>query len=326
MSTNISLLVASPATDLDVALVLDTFRMANLFSGAEKFVLQIATLNGLPARLTNGRSIEPTTPVVDFDTDILIVVLNLQPQPAAEEDLVRILRQALRRKALIVAIDYAPIVLARAGLLNGRRATCHFDVLEPAREAHPEVDFVEDIFVHDGRFLTCAGHLAITDMLLEIIEGADGERLAAMLTEELLIPYRRGGATAQRRFDRDDARHQDQRIEAAIRLMRLNIEMPLALTDIASAVGLSLRQLQHLWRRHHAGTPQAHYMHLRIEHAKSLLLFSAMPVQEIALACGFSSGAVFARAFRAVTGMPARRFRLRFHNSLSPLSPVREKA
>ncbi|WP_165837732.1 GlxA family transcriptional regulator [Zavarzinia aquatilis] len=326
MSTGICLLVVPPATDLDVALVLDTIRMANLFSGTERFALKVATLNGLPVSFTNGRNIEPTTPAADLDTDILFVVLNLQPVPAVEEDLVRVVRQTLRRKALVVAVDYAPVVLARAGLLNGRRATCHFDVLEPAREAYPEVEFVEEIFVRDGRFLTCAGHLAITDMLLEIIEETDGERLSAMLTEELLTPYRRVGATAQRRFDREDAHHQDQRIEAAIRLMRLNIELPLALTEIASAVGLSLRQLQHLWRRYHAGTPQAYYMHLRIEHAKSLLLFSDMPVQEIALACGFSSGAVFARAFRAVTGMPARRFRLRFHNSLSPLSPMREKA
>ncbi|TDP45606.1 GlxA family transcriptional regulator [Zavarzinia compransoris] len=326
MSVSICLLVVPPATDLDVGLVLDMFRMANLFSGTEQFAVRVASLNGQAVQLTNGRSLEPTVPIVDYDTELLFVVLNLQPSKADEEDLVRIMRQTLRRKATIVAIDYAPIVLARAGLLQGRRATCHFDVLEPAREANPDVEFVEEIFVRDGRFVTCAGHLAIADMMLEIIEDKGGERLAAMLAEELLASARRGGGAAQRNADKEAAHHQDQRIEAAIRLMRLNIEMPLPLSEIAATVGLSLRQLQHLWRRYHAGTPQSYYMHLRIEHAKSLLLFSAMPVQEVALACGFSSGAVFARAFRAIAGMPARTFRLRFHNSLSPLTPLRDKA
>jgi len=87
-------------------------------------------------------------------------------------------------------------------------------------------------------------------------------------------------------------------------LMEENIEKPLSLDEIASATGLSRRQIERLFKRHLNCVPKRYYLQLRLRRARELLLQTSMPIIDITTACGFQSPPHFSRCYRAQFGCP----------------------
>jgi AraC family carnitine catabolism transcriptional activator len=79
--------------------------------------------------------------------------------------------------------------------------------------------------------------------------------------------------------------------------MEQHLEDPLASADLSRAAGISLRQLERLFRRYLKCTPRRHYLDLRLQRARALLQYTDMPVSEVAVACGFGSPAHFSRTY-----------------------------
>ena len=87
-------------------------------------------------------------------------------------------------------------------------------------------------------------------------------------------------------------------------LMEENIERPLSLDEIATATGLSRRQIERLFKRHLNCVPKRYYLQMRLRRARELLLQTSMPIIDITTACGFQSPPHFSRCYRAQFGCP----------------------
>ena len=83
-------------------------------------------------------------------------------------------------------------------------------------------------------------------------------------------------------------------------------EEPVTRARLAREVGLSTRQLERLFRKYLGCTPTRHYLELRLEHARRLLLQTDMSVLDVALACGFVSASHFSKCFRELFGRTPR--------------------
>ena len=88
----------------------------------------------------------------------------------------------------------------------------------------------------------------------------------------------------------------------AIALLRRNIEKPLSIGDIAEGVGLTVRQLERLFQLHLSTSPSKYYKHLRLKRARELLLYTSMPISEVAIAAGFNTQAHFAWSYKLAYG------------------------
>ncbi len=193
-------------------------------------------------------------------------------------------------------------MLARAGLLENRRATIHWENHESFSEEFDGVLLSKAVFAHDGNRLTCAGGTAVIDMMLSLIARDHGPETAAAVADQMIYSAIRTDQDVQRLSvpSRIGVRH--AKLSEVIQRMEANIEEPVSPTILARDAGLSTRQLERLFRRYLARSPKRYYMELRLQKARNLLLQTDMSVINVALASGFASPSHFSKCYRAQYG------------------------
>jgi transcriptional regulator GlxA family with amidase domain len=198
-------------------------------------------------------------------------------------------------------IDAAPWVLARAGLLDGYRATVHWEDLEDLAAAHPHIDVVPDRFVIDRNRATISGAAPAADFMLHLIRARHGAGLARQVALSFLSTVRPGSEPQLARPGTDP--QMDPRVAQAAARMEAQLDSPESIAETAAAVGLSPRRLESLFRQAFGTTPGAHALALRLQAARRMLTETRHPLAEVALRTGFTSPATLSRAFRRAYGM-----------------------
>lgn len=309
----IALLVLPQASILEVASALDPLRNANRQLGHEAYRWRVVSPDGAPVPLTCGIELPSAGPLAHATgADALIVIAGYRLAEVATRPLIRDLRRIAPRFRLVGGIDAAPWVLARAGLLDGHRATVHWEDLEDLAAAHPEIDVVPDRFVIDRNRVTISGAAPAADFMLHLIRARHGAALARQVAMSFLTEARAG--TEPQTAPADPAL--DPRVVQALARMEARIDAPEPAAATAKAVSLSPRRLETLFRQALGTTPAAHALDLRLQAARRMLTDTGHPIAEIALRTGFSSPSTLSRAFRARFGQPPGA--LRSQLSVSP--------
>jgi AraC family transcriptional regulator, carnitine catabolism transcriptional activator len=282
---------------------LEPLRVANRFGG-ELFRWRFVSLTGEAVTASNGIPVSVEGPLAQVGRPNLAVVCSSYDHHLA---MTPAMRSALRRLdgagVWLGGLDTGAILLADAGLLDGRRATCHWETLGAMREDFPRVHVSDEIFVVDGPRLTASGGTAPLDMMIYWIGSLHGQALATRVADTL-VHARYGGdpggarIAARTRFGTDDPC-----VLAAITAMEEHLEDVLRLEDVAGVAGVSPRQLERRFRRALGMGPMRFYLGLRLERAERLLTYSRMGVRDAGLAAGFASLAQFSRAYKARFGL-----------------------
>ncbi|MFN3971411.1 MAG: GlxA family transcriptional regulator [Gemmobacter sp.] len=296
----LAVLVLPQASILEVASVLDPLRAANRHLGQGAFRWRVVSPDGQAVPLTCGIDLPAVGPLAAAEgADALMVVAGFRQAEVATRPLIRDLRRLAPRFALIGGIDAGPWVLARAGLLDGHRATVHWEDLEDLAAAHPAVEVVPDRFVIDRARATAGGAAPAQDLMLHLIASRHGRALARQVAASFLTTARPGHDPQIAAADAT----LDPRVAAAVARMEARIETPEPARATAAALGLSPRRLEALFRADLGTSPAAYALSLRLAAARRMVTDTAHPMAEVALRCGFSSPATFARAFRGAFGV-----------------------
>lgn len=307
---DLALLVLPHASILEVASVLDPLRAANRHLGHEGFRWRIVTPDGTPAPLTCGLSLPASGPLSAAEgAEVLIVIAGYRLNEVATRPLIRDLHRLAPRFALIGGVDAGPWVLARAGLLDGYRATVHWEDLEDLASAHPEVEVLPDRYVTDRNRMTAGGAAPAQDLMLHLIRTRHGAPLARQVAQSFIATARPGTDPQIAPRSRDPLL--DPRVARAVALMEARIDAPVPVAVIARAVGLSPRRLESLFRSGLGTTPGAHALSLRLAAARRMLTDTGHPLAEIALRTGFSSPSALSRAMRRGLGQSPSAMRKR---------------
>lgn len=302
----IALLVLPQASILEVASTLDPLRSANRHLGRAAFRWRVVSPDGRPVPLTCGLELPSAGGIMEAEgADALMVIAGFRQSEVATRAVLRELRRLAQRLRAVGGIDAGAWVLARAGLLDGHRATVHWEDLEDFAAAHPGVDVVPDRYVISGPRLTAGGAGPALDMMLHLIRARHGAALALQVAGSFLTAPR-PGAEPQAIAS---APGRDPRVAAAIARMEARIEAPEPTAATARAVGLTARRLEGLFRAELGMGPGAYGRDLRLQAARRLVTDTRHPLQAIALRTGFSSQAAFARAFRQRFGLSASTLR-----------------
>ena len=302
---DIAVLVLPRASILEVASVLDPLRSANRHLGREAFRWRVVSPEGGPVPLTCGIELPARGDLAAADgAEVLIVIAGYSQAEVATRRLLGALRRMASRFRAIGGVDAGPWVLARAGLLDGHRATVHWEDLEDFSQAFPTIDVVPDRFVLSRNRFTAGGAVPAADLMLHLIGTRCGAGVAGRVADSFLYEARADGARPQRPGLLPGAR--DPRLSAALTLMSQNLDEPLPLDRLAAAQGVGLRRLEQLFRDGLKQGPGAAYLELRLQAARRMMADTAHPIQEIALRCGFSDRSSFSRAFRRRFGQAPR--------------------
>lgn len=306
---DIAVLVLPRASILEVASVLDPLRAANRHLGREGFRWRIVTPAGDPAPLTCGIELPSRGGLAAAEgADVLIVIAGYNQAEGASRSLITRLTRVAGRFRAIGGVDAGPWVLARAGLLDGRRATVHWEDLEDFATAYPGIEVVPDRYVISGNRFTAGGAVPAADLMLHLIGARCGAAIAGQVADSFLYDARAEGARPQRPGLLPGSN--DPRLSAALTLMGQHLESPLSLADVAARQGLGLRRLEQVFRQGLGQGPGAAYLELRLQAARRLMADTRHPIREIALRCGFGDPTSFSRAFRKRFGASPRGVRV----------------
>ena len=298
---SIALLVLPQASILEVASTLDPLRAANRHLGRDAYRWRVVSPDGLAVPLTCGIELPSSGPLAAArGADALIVIAGFRQAEGATRPLIRDLRRMAGGFAAIGGIDAGPWVLARAGLLDGHRATVHWEDLEDLASAHPEVDVLPDRFVISGPRFTAGGAAPAADLMLHLIRTRHGAALALQVAASFITTAREG--SEPQITPRAPPARLDPRVAQTIARMERHLDAPQPSATLAAAVHLSPRRLETLFRQSLGQTPGAYALGLRLAAARRLLADTRHPLAEIALRTGFSSPSTLSRAFRRTFG------------------------
>ncbi len=281
---------------------IEPLRMANRMSGKELYRWSLYTIDGKPIRASNGILLMPDASLADAADvrrpDAIVVCAGIDVQIFNDKPTFAALRRMERQGVDIGAVCTGSHVLARAGLLDGHRCTIHWENLDSFTEAFPDIEVSTDLFEIDRNRFTCCGGTAALDMMLHLIGRKHSAALATAVSEQCILERIRDEHDAQRMPLSARLRVNHPKLVAAIGLMEANLEAPLSQNELARRVGLSRRQLERLFRRYLRKAPARHYLELRLQRARLLLLQSTLSIIAVALACGFVSASHFSKCYR----------------------------
>jgi transcriptional regulator GlxA family with amidase domain len=297
----IALVIGQEPSIHSIFLAVEPFRAANRVSGSSAFTIDFIAAD--PDVVPESMNIAiPLT--VTFASqrkyDLVMLLTTYGIAESAKPCLFKWLRMQSAAGAHLSGIDTGPLLLAEAGLLKGYTATCHWSALASLRELCPEGKVVEQIYVVDRNRSTCAGQVATLDFSMALLKNIYGETLYNLACNELIYVTPRLPETQQRELVKGRSWGTNPTLNRAQRIMQENVESPLELEKVAERCGVSLRELQHLFKRHLNSTPKKTYMSFRLQHAKELLRYSSLSIQETGLASGFATPSAYYKAFSAV--------------------------
>lgn len=305
--------VLEPPTPLTVGFVLvpdfplmaytsavEPLRAANVLSGCRLYHWWHATPGGGSVKASNGVTILTDVEVgaPKPKVDRIFVCAGGNPADFHDRALSSWLRTLARRGTTIGGISGGPYILARAGLLEGCRCTLHWEHVPAFEERYPKIEVVRSLFEVKGKRVTCSGGIAALDMMLSLIEADHGPSLAAGVSDWFLHNQIREGLSPQRMDLRLRFGVRDPRLLRALAAMEVNLETPLRREELAGNTGVSVRQLERLFRELMGTSLHNHYLGLRLARAHQLRRESSLSSSEIAAATGFANADELSRAER----------------------------
>ena len=284
---------------LSFAGAVDALRIANRMAPGS-YEWKLAGEGGDTISCSSGISYKLDMDLVEVSRDDTIILCGgTHVQDATTKRLLNWLRRESRRGVVIGALCTAPYALARAGLLDGKRATIHWENQDSFTEEFEDVELTKSVFVIDGNRMTTAGGTSSIDLMLKIIASDLGEDVASMVADQQIYSSIRTDQDQQRLSipTRIGVRH--PKLSRVIQMMEVNVEEPISPSLLAKEVGMSTRQLERLFRRYLNRSPKRYYMEIRLQKARNLLMQTDMSVINVALACGFASPSHFSKCYRA---------------------------
>jgi len=285
---------------LSFASAVECLRIANRMAGHNAYSWSLLGEDGKSVTCSAG-----TTFAVDGDLgdlqrdDTILVCSGVNVQGATSKKMLAWLRREARKGVTVGGLCTASYVLAKAGLLDGKRATIHWENIDSFAEEFEEVTLTKSVFVIDNNRLSTAGGTSSIDLMLKLIANDLGEELANAVADQLIYSSIRTDQDTQRLSipTRIGVRH--PKLSMVVQMMEANIEEPISPSVLAQDVGMSTRQLERLFRRYLNRSPKRYYMELRLQKARNLLMQTDMSVVNVALACGFASPSHFSKCYRS---------------------------
>ena len=238
-------------TLLSFSSALESLRIANRTLDYDAYRWMLIGEGGTGVKCSAGVEFQVDADLTDLGRDDVVVVCGgVDVQRATTKKVISWLRREARKGMLLGGLCTASYALAKAGLLDGKRATIHWENQDSFAEEFEEVNLTKSVFVVDGNRFSTAGGIASIDLMLKLIADDHGEDTANLVADQFIYSAIRTDQDTQRLSvpTRIGVRH--PKLSRVIQMMESHIEEPISPSVLARDVGMSTRQLERLFRRY----------------------------------------------------------------------------
>ncbi|MFJ6787248.1 GlxA family transcriptional regulator [Streptomyces angustmyceticus] len=304
---------------LDVTGPVEVFHGAALETpGAYR--IRTASLDGAPVRTTSGLTLVPDTTLAAAGPPHTLLVPGGEGTRTPDPRLIDWLRGNAHRARRKVSVCSGALLLAEAGLLDGRRATTHWMLCATLAERFPAVRVEpEPIYVRDGDLATSAGVTAGIDLALALVEEDLGRDVALSIARHLVVFLRRPGNQTQ--FSAQLAAQTAQRrpLRDVQQWIAENPAGDLSVDALAERARLSPRHFARAFRDEVGMTPGRYVDRVRLEAARRHLEDTVDGIEQVSRHCGYGTPEAMRRAFLRALGASPAEYRRRFRTAGPPL-------
>lgn len=327
-------MVAYPgAHNLDVVGPLEILATTAYFSGAapRPYEISIVGERAGPIEASSGLTITAEKSFADVLDDaraidtLMIAGGHGSSQALKDPALVDFLRAAAPRTRRIASICTGALLLAEAGLLDGKRASTHWFWCPKMETDYPAVQVDRDaIYVRDGNVWTSAGVTSGMDLALALVEDDLGHDAALQVARFSVMYMMRPGGQSQFSAHLVAQRAEDPAINATLEFILAHPADPLTVTALAARAGLSERTFARRFKDETGMTPAAYVETARVQAARVALETTAKGIEQIAIGAGFQNAERMRRAFQRHLGVSASEYRDRFRGSHGAQALIRD--
>ncbi|RST45390.1 GlxA family transcriptional regulator [Variovorax sp. DXTD-1] len=321
--THVGFILLPDYSMIAFANAVETLRMANYISRRPLYRWSVVSPEQTAVTASNGLVITSIGDLASLaECDMVFVCGGVNIRHNTGDAVRRLLRQCAASGVPIGALCTGAFALASAGLLDGYRCAIHWENLAAISEEFPKVRFSSEVFILDRNRITCSGGTAPLHLMLHLVRARHGAKLVMDISEQFLVERLRASDDRQRIPQPACIGPGYQHLTEAAAIMAASIEEPLPLVELASAVALSLRQLERLFHRYFNMNPAQYYMNLRLRRAQELLTHSSLMIMQVTVACGFQSSSHFCKAYRGLFGHSPSEERRRHGGTAEPRTPT----
>lgn len=299
---------------LDIACVSTTLDTANRIGADPAYEVVLATPGGRAITCDSGLTLvaQEALERVRGQLDTLLVSGGYGHEAAAADPwLVDQVRRLARTSRRVASVCTGASVLAAAGLLDGRRATTHWEYAEEFRRLFPAVELDPDVlFVDEGDVLTSAGLGAGVDLCLHLIRRDYGVEAANHAARGCVVPPWREGGQAQ--FIEHPVPQSSQSTSATRVWARANLRTVTRVEQLVAHARMSERTLSRRFRAETGLSPQQWLLQARLQRALELLERTDLPVDRVAEEAGFGTGAALRHRMRTALSTTPQAYRRTF--------------
>lgn len=294
---------------MSYACTVEPLRAANLLGHGTLYDVVHFAVDGL-AESSGAASVSAEGRVGETpDLDLLMVIAGGDPASFDDAAALNWLQRVARRGVQLGGVSGGPVILAKAGLMEGRRMTVHWEHAPVLAEISPALIVERRLYVIDRDRVTCGGGTAPLDLMHALISEHHGGVFARLVSDWFLHTDIRASADPQRAGLVERLGTSSPPIIDAVAAMEDHVADPLTLPQLAAIAGVSPRQLNRLFRDRFGQSTMSYYRSVRLDVARHLLGSSPLPLTDIALVTGFAGSAHFSRAFSAQYGLSPSRAR-----------------
>jgi transcriptional regulator GlxA family with amidase domain len=306
---------------------LDVTGPLEVFAGAQELVaatgrfergyeIRILSRDGAPLRTSSGLTVTPHLSLEDAPAALDTLIVAGGPgcmEAARDRALIDWISEAASTARRTASVCTGAFLLARAGLLDGRRAATHWSAAKELARLHPAVHVDPDpIFLRDGHIWTSAGVTTGMDLALALVEEDMDRDAALLIARHLVLFLRRPGNQSQ--FSATLAAQQPERepLREVQRFVLENVAGDLSVEAMAARAHMSPRHFARAFRAETGITPARYVERVRLETARRRLEDTADPVTAVAAASGFGTAETMRRAFLRGLEVGPAEYRRRF--------------
>jgi len=300
---SIAVVIHDGVQALDVAGPLDVFAEANGFVLPENaYDITVVGQATHPIRASNGMVMMPNLSFGEanrlFQT-VLVAGGPTLPDMARDEEMSEWLRKWGAKAERFGSICTGAFALGRAGLLDGRVVTTHWENSEKLASMFPGANVVADrIFLRDGSMVTSAGVTAGIDLALALVAEDHGPAVSLACARRLVVVAQRQGGQSQfspHLLPQSPTGSPLARVQSYV---QKHIREAFPVDRLAEIAGMSPRSIARLFANELASTPHEFVESVRIDHARNLLQATDLPLKVVAFDCGFGSSEQMRQVFR----------------------------
>ena len=237
---------------------------------------------------------------------------NIEATLAALAPEIELLRALHLRGVRLAGCCTGTFVLAKTGLLDGRRATTAWWMATSFRRHFPRVQLeAESMMIDIGDITTTGASTAVFSLLSKLIADTGGEDLAMQTSRMMLVDAeRQSQAPYISQALMEKPRHSLS--ERAQRFLDKQLHADISVSQLADHCGVSERSLLRHFKEHYGQSPLAYIQHQRVERAKALLEATHLSFEEVVERCGYSDVPSFRKLFKRETTLTPADYRERF--------------